>query len=113
MHNNDVTWKIFNKPIVKAYVYRTALLYYYQKNNHDRKYADVLYKIASPTLVPDFERIYSKFITKTKKFYLAERSTDVSSKRLTTFFNNLFIEIGIDTDDGAMPFTNRTIDWNE
>jgi len=113
VHNNDVTWKIFNKPIVKAYVYRTALLYYYQKNNHDRKYADVLYKIASPTLVPDFERIYSKFITKTKNFYLAERSTDVSSKRLTTFFNNLFIEIGIDTDDGAMPFTNRTIDWNE
>ena len=60
VHNNEVTWNIFNKPIVKAYVYRTALLYYYQKYNHDRKYSDWLYKIASPTLVADFEKIYSK-----------------------------------------------------
>jgi hypothetical protein len=113
VHNNDVTLSIFNKPIVKAYVYRTALLYYYQKNNHDSKYSEWLYKIASPTLVPDFEKIYAKFITKTKTFYLAEQSRDVSSKKLTIFFENLFIELGIDSDEGAMPFTNRTIDWNE
>jgi len=113
VHNNEVTWNIFNKPIVKAYVYRTALLYYYQKYNHDRKYSDWLYKIASPTLVADFEKIYSKFITKTKNFYLAEQARDVSSKKLTTFFENLFIELGIDTDEGVMPFTTRTIDWNE
>jgi hypothetical protein len=112
VHNNEVTWNIFNKPIVKAYVYRTALLYYYQKHDHDRKYADWLYKIASPTLVAEFEKVYSKFITKTKNFYLAEQSRDVSSKKLTTFFENQFIELGIDTDDGAMPFTNTTIDWN-
>jgi hypothetical protein len=113
VHDNEVTWSIFNKPIVKAYVYRTALLYYYQKYTHDKKYADSLYKIASPTLVPDFEKIYSKFITKTKKFYLAEQSRDVSSKKLTSFFDNLFIELGIDTEDGVMPFTKNTIDWNE
>jgi len=113
IHNNEVTWNIFNKPIVKAYVYRTALLYFYQKNNHDKKYADWLYKIASPILVTEFEKIYSKIVTKTKTFYLAESSTDVSSKKLTTFFNNLFIELGIDTADGAMPFTIRTIDWSE
>lgn len=113
VHNNEVTWNIFNKPIVKAYVYRTALLYYYQKYNHDRKYSDWLYKIASPTLVTDFEKVYSKFITKTKNFYLAEQARDVSSKKLTTFFENLFIELGIDTDEGVMPFTTRTIDWNE
>jgi hypothetical protein len=112
VHNNEVTWNIFNKPIVKAYVYRTSLLFFYQKYNHDRKYADWLYKIASPTLVSEFEKIYSKFITKTKNFYLAEQSRDVSSKKLTTFFENQFIELGIDTDDGAMPFTKRTIDWN-
>lgn len=113
VHNNEVTWNIFNKPIVKAYVYRTALLYYYQKYNHDRKYSDWLYKIASPTLVADFEKVYSKFITKTKNFYLAEQARDVSSKKLTTFFENLFIELGIDTDEGVIPFTTRTIDWNE
>lgn len=113
VHNNEVTWNIFNKPIVKAYVYRTALLYYYQKYNHDRKYSDWLYKIASPTLVADFEKIYSKFITKTKNFYLAEQARDVSSKKLTTFFDNQFIELGIDTDDGVMPFTTRTINWDE
>ncbi len=113
VHNNEVTWNIFNKPIVKAYVYRTALLYYYQKYNHDRKYSDWLYKIASPTLVADFEKIYSKFITKTKNFYLAEQARDVSSKKLTTFFDNQFIELGIDTDEGVMPFTTRTIDWHE
>jgi len=113
VHNNEVTWNIFNKPIVKAYVYRTALLYYYQKYNHDRKYSDWLYKIASPTLVADFEKIYSKFITKTKNFYLAEQARDVSSKKLTTFFENQFIELGIDTDDGVMPFTTRTINWDE
>ncbi len=113
VHNNEVTWNIFNKPIVKAYVYRTALLYYYQKYNHDRKYSDWLYKIASPTLVADFEKIYSKFITKTKNFYLAEQARDVSSKKLTTFFENQFIELGIDTDEGVMPFTTRTINWDE
>ena len=112
VHNNEATWNIFNKPIVKAYVYRTALLYFYQKYDHDRKYAEWLYKIASPTLVTEFEKVYSKFITKTKNFYLAEQSRDVSSKKLTTFFENQFIELGIDTDDGTMPFTNRTIDWS-
>ena len=111
-HNNELTWNIFNKPIVKAYVYRTALIYFYQKYNHDSKYSDYLLKIASTTLVAEFEKIYSKFITKTKTFYLNEKSGDVSSKKLTTFFDNQFIELGIDTDEGVMPFTNRTIDYN-
>jgi len=111
-HNNELTWNIFNKPIVKAYVYRTALIYFYQKYNHDSKYSDYLLKIASPTLVAEFEKIYSKFITKTKTFYLNEKTGDVSSKKLTTFFDNQFIELGIDTDEGVMPFTNRTIDYN-
>lgn len=111
-HNNELTLNIFNKPIVKAYVYRTALIYFYQKYNHDSKYSDYLLKIASPTLVAEFEKIYSKFITKTKTFYLNEKTGDVSSKKLTTFFDNQFIELGIDTDEGVMPFTNRTIDYN-
>jgi hypothetical protein len=112
VHKNEITSNIFNKPIVKAYVYRTALLYYYQRSNHDKKYADYLYKKASPTLVPEFEKIYSKFISKTKNFYLAEQARDVSSKRLTAFFEDLFYELGIDIKKGAMPFTDRTIDWS-
>lgn len=112
VHNNETTWNIFNKPIVKAYVYRTALLYYYQKYNHDRKYADYLNKIASPTLVADYEKIYSKFITKTKNFYLAEQSRDVSSRKLSIFFNNLFIELGIDIEDGIIPFSKNSINWD-
>jgi hypothetical protein len=113
VHNNEATANIFNKPIVKAYVYRTALLYYYQNYNHDTKYAELLSKIASPTLVAEFEKIYSKFITRTKNFYLAEKAREVSSKKLNTFFENLFIELGVDTEEGAMPFTARTLDWSE
>jgi len=96
----------------KNYQSLAEFLYYYQKINHDRKYADWLYKIASPTLVAEFEKIYAKFVTKTKNFYLAEQARDVSSKKLTTFFDNQFIELGIDTEEGVMPFTTRTIDWN-
>lgn len=111
VHYNEITWGIFNKPIVLAYVHRTALIYHYQKVAHDRKYAEWLYKNASSTLVSEFDKIYTKFITKTKNFYLAEQSKDVSSKKLTNFFENQFIELGIDPDEGVMPFTERTIKW--
>jgi hypothetical protein len=113
VHNNEATLSIFNKPIVKAHVYRTALLYYYQKYAPERKFADWLHQKASPTLVTEFEKIYSKFITKTKNFYLGEQSRDVSSKKLNTFFENQFIELGIDIDEGLMPFTSKTTDWSE
>ncbi len=108
-HNNDVTGTIFNKPIVKAYAYRTAVLYYYQNSVPEVKFVEWLYKIASPAIVPEFEKIYSKFITKFKTFYLSEKSNDVSSKRLTKYFENLHIELGIDTTTKPMPFSDTSI----
>lgn len=110
-HYTEETHSIFSKPIVLAYVYRTALLYNYQKRDQQEKFATTLYKKAEGNLVDEYEKIYSKFITKTKNFYLAEKAKDVSSKKLTTFFDNLFIELGIDIEEGVMPFTTNTIEW--
>lgn len=114
-HYNDETWSIFNKPIVKAYVYRAALLYHYQRYEQDFKFANWLYQKASSNLVDEFESIYRIFISKAKTFYLNEqkKSKDVSSKKLTTFFDNLYIELGIDIDDNQVPFTVNSIDWSE
>ncbi len=114
-HDNEQTWSVFNKPIVKAFVYRTALLYHYQRNQQDFKFASLLNQKASSNLVDEFEKIYTKIISKTKNFYLTEteRSKEVSIKKLKTFFENLFIELGIDTETSIMPFTDRAIEWNE
>lgn len=114
-HNNDETWTIFNKPIVKAYAYRTALLYHYQRYEQDFKFASWLYQKASTNLIEECKSIYSRFILRTKTFYQSElkNSSEVSSKKLTAFFDNLFIELGIDTDNGALPFTKKSIDWSE
>lgn len=110
-HANEATFSVFNKPIVLAHVHRTALLYHYQKQTAQDKFALYLYKKAEGNLVDEYERIYQKFVTKTKNFYHNEQSTskDVASKKLTKFFEGLFIELGIDPDEGSMPFTERTI----
>jgi hypothetical protein len=114
-HDNEQTWFVFNKPVVKALVHRTALLYYYQRILPEFKFASWLYQKASPNLVDEFEKIYTKFISKTKNFYLTEtqRSEEVSFKKLKTFFENQFIELGIDTETSNMPFTDRAIEWVE
>ncbi len=42
---------------------------------------------------------FQLFITKTKNFYIAEQSKEVSSKKLNAFFENQFIELGIDPEE--------------
>ncbi len=113
-HANETTYSIFNKPIVLAHVYRTAFLFHYQKRTPQDKFAIYLYKKAESNLVDEYEKIYQQFITKTKNFYIAEQgnSREVPTKKLTKFFEGLFIELGIDTDERAMPFTKRTLVWN-
>jgi len=114
-HYNDPNSNIFYKPIVLAYVHRTALLYHYQKYHQLDKFATFLYKKAEGNLVDEYEKIYQKFITKTKTFYMNELTSnkEVASKKLTKFFDGLFIELGIDTDEGSMPFTDRCIEWEQ
>jgi hypothetical protein len=104
---------IFRKPIVRIHIYWIALSYYYQKKVKTLAYADSPLKIASPILVETFENFYQKIIPKTKKFYLEEtkNSKDVSSKKLGEFFANLCIEVGIDLDEGLIPFSDNSINW--
>lgn len=113
--DNQETLDVFQKPIVKTYVHRAALLFHYQRNQQEFKFASWLYQKASPNLVDDFEKIYARIISKTRNFYLNEQknSKEVPSKKLTAFFDKLYVELGIDTENKAMPFTKKSIDWTE
>jgi hypothetical protein len=113
-HYNEATYSIFNKPIVLAHVHRTALLFHYQKYGSQKKFAVSLYKKAEGNLVDEYEKIYQKFITKTKNFYLGElnEKREVATRKLTKFFEGLYIELGIDIDEGTVPFTDQSMDWD-
>jgi len=112
-YHPEEIWTIFRKPIVRVHIYQIAILYYYQKKVDGLGYAESPLKIASPKLVEIFEKFYQKIIAKTKRYYLEEtkNSKDVSSKKLSEFFNGLCIEVGIDNNEGVIPFTDYGIDW--
>lgn len=116
---NEATQKIFSKPIVKAYMYYIAVMYMYQsmgKRDLLYGYSQTLNKIASPTLVDEFESFNRRVVTKTKEWYLKESknlNVNVSSKRLNDFLDDLLIENGLNTDEGSLPFSARSIDWSE
>lgn len=118
-HLNDTSQIIFSKPIVKAYVYYVALLYYYQmpqKESIRHDYSLKLFKIANPTLVSDIESFYLKYIAKIKNWYLEESNrldSDLSSKKLDVFFTSLLIELGIDTTNSVMPFSSNPQIWSD
>lgn len=118
-HSNDNTQKIFSKPLVKAYMYYVALLYFYQakeKFSSRRDYSTSLNKIASPILVSELESFYQRIISRTKEWYLKESrrlSIEVSSKKLDDFLSELCQQVGIDLEDGNIPFTDKSIAWSE
>jgi hypothetical protein len=110
---------IFHKPIVRVHVYYLALLHFYQ---NDKKwqlrsdYSRSLTKIASPTLVDEVESLYQKIITRTRNWYTEESknlSVEISKRKLDEYFGHLATELGIDTLEGMLPFSDRAIDWND
>ena len=62
-HSNDTTFRIFNKPLIKTYVYYLALINFYQakdKLSLRKEFSVHLNKIAAPTLVEEFESFLSR-----------------------------------------------------
>jgi hypothetical protein len=105
--------------MVRAHLSRLALLYFYQNPNKDSlraEYSTQLLKIASMTLVDELQTFYLKIISKTRTWYNEESkalSVEVSKKSMDSFFGSLQTELGIDPDEGQVPFTSRAIDWKQ
>jgi AIPR protein len=111
--------KIFSKPMVRAHLSRLALLWFYQNPNKQTlrvEYSTQLLKIASASLVDEMQTFYLKVISKTKNWYNDESKAlmvEVSKKSMDSFFGSLETELGIDSDEGPVPFTSRAIHWKE
>lgn len=110
---------IFRKPIVRNHVSRLALMYFYQNPNKEslrEDYSKGLLKIASPGLADEMQSFFMKVVSKTRNWYTSESkdlTVDVSKKNMEGFFKNLETEIGIDSQDGPVPFGHRAINWRE
>jgi hypothetical protein len=115
---NSNALKIFVKPMVRAYLTRLALLYIYQSPSKESlrvDYSRQLLKIASMTLVEEMQAFYLRVIGKTRAWYMEESkalAVEVSKRNMESFFGRLEMELGLDTDRGASPFTSRAIDWS-
>jgi len=118
-HANSSAPVIFRKPIVRAQVYRLALLHFYQSENRRSARTDFsssLSKIASPRLVDDAQAFYQKMVTKIKNWYIQESkdlSAEISTKKTDAFFTLLASELGVETVDCAIPFSQSSLDWTE
>ena len=118
-HANSNAPTIFKKPIVRNYVSRLALIYFYQNPNKESLRADYskeLLKIASMTLVEEMQTFYMKVVTKIKNWYTSESkdlTIEVSKKSMESFFKTLETELGIDPEDGHVPFSPNTINWKD
>lgn len=111
---------IFKKPIVRAHTYYLALLYFYQSPNKRfvrSSFSTSLTKIASTKLVDELQSsFYPKVVTRIKNWYTEESKnleSEVSKKKMENFFSTMAIELGIDTVEGAVPFSAKSIDWTE
>lgn len=116
-HANSNAPTIFRKPIVRNYVSRLALLYFYQNPNKESLRADYsrgLLRIAS--MGDEMETFFMKVVSKVKIWYTSESkdlTVDVSKKSMETFFKTLETELAIDSEDGPIPFGSRAINWKE
>jgi hypothetical protein len=60
--------------------------------------------------------LYQKIITKTRNWYTEESkslSVEISKRKLDEYFAHLATELGIDTLEGMLPFSDRAIDWKD
>ena len=111
--------KIFQKPLVRAYLSRLALLYFYQNPDREwvrRDFSGKLFKKASPTLVDEMQKFYLKVVSKTKNWYTDESkglTAEVSKRNMDLFFDGLEVELGIDGAGGSIPFSESSIDWTQ
>ena len=118
-YQNSIAQNVFRKPVIKVYLHYLALIYFYQNENKwqiRNDYSSSLMKIASPVLVDETQTFYQKVINKTKTWYFEESkslSIDVSNKKTNEFFLNAAVELGINLEDGHLPFSEKTIDWLE
>jgi hypothetical protein len=118
-HANSNAPTIFKKPIVRNHVSRLALIYFYQSPNKESLRADYskgLLKIASTILVDEMQAFYMKVVSKIKNWYTSESkdlTIEVSQKSMESFFKILETELGIDPEDGQIPFGSNAINWKE
>lgn len=109
---------IFKKPIVRAHVYSLGLPHFYQseiRRSARCEFSSSLHKIANPRLVDEVQVFYRTVVTKIRNWYTDESkglAVEVAKKRMDVYFTTLGTELGID-EDGASPFTERTIDWRD
>jgi hypothetical protein len=76
-------------------------------------YSKGLLKIAS--LADEMESFFMRVVNKIKNWYTTESkdlSVEVSKKSMDGFFKSLEIELGIDSEDGPVPFGSRAIKWS-
>jgi hypothetical protein len=116
---NSIAPKIFQKPLIRAFLSRLALLYYYQNPDREwvrRDFSTKLFKKASPILVDEMQKFYLKVVSKTKNWYTDESkglTSEVSKRNMDSFFGGLEIGLGIDGVSGSIPFSGSSIDWTQ
>ncbi len=117
--SNEGTQIIFRKPIIRAYMHYIAVLFFYQTKEKDylrRDYSMYLNKIAPPNIVSEVETFFRRIITKTREWYMGESKNlevNVSSKNLDILLKDLCEQVGVDLEEGHIPFSDRSIDWSE
>jgi hypothetical protein len=110
----NATSEIFKKPLVKIYAHYIALMHFYQDKNAAslrEDFSETLNKIAPPKLVSEFETLFPKIVTKTRKWYVSESNNlknEVSNKKLNAFLKDISRELRVDLN-GPTPFTEDSI----
>jgi hypothetical protein len=117
-HADDAASAVLLRPLVSAYLFHIGMLHFYQSDNRRwvrDEFSVYLCKKASPRLVEETQAFYQKVVSKTKSWYREESKglvADVSSRGMDKFFTGLAIEVGVDEDQGSLPFGHRAHRWD-
>lgn len=115
-HANSNAPVIFKNPMIRHHVYRLALLHFYQKSGCADARTDFcrsLNKKANAKLIDYAQTFYSHVVLKTRTWFTTESkglTSEISSKKMASFFDNLAIELGLDSTEGALPFSPTGLD---
>ncbi|MCX6844522.1 MAG: AIPR family protein [candidate division WOR-3 bacterium] len=113
-HAEDAASAVLLRPLVSAYLFHIGMLHFYQndkKSDTLLEFSEYLSKIASSRLVGETQTFYQKVVTKTKSWYRGESkglTTVVSGRSMDKFFTVLAIELGVDMEQGLLPFGPRS-----
>lgn len=117
-HANSGATAVFKKPIIRAHLFYLGYMHFYQSDNRQAardEFSVHLSKIASARLVDEVQVLYQKVVSKIKQWYWDESkglATDVSRRKLDSFFSDLAISIGVDEKEGVRPFSPSARHWN-